>query len=452
METFTENLETLQQVQAVIADWRQRGVKYVRFELPDMHGTSRSKIIPIEHAARYAQKGLNMYGGTCTLDTASEVVSGTLYNEEIFYADQLLTPDPATAAIIPWDRTQGRFICSTRFYDGCLLGAAPRNLLGLVLDKFGELGYEAMIGLEYEFYLLTLEREPLFGGFHIFNSIRNSTLSPVILEIMDLMPQMGVDMITANCEYAPSQFELNFGPGKGMEGADNAFTFKNGVKEIARRSDLIATFMTKPFAESAASGSHCHLSLLDRESGENAMFEPDDPDGMSDVLRSVVAGQLKHARALTALMAPTLNCYKRFVPHHFAPSNISWGLEDRSAMVRVKGGTDSSKHIENRLPTAVSNPYLVAAGALAAGYLGLTQKLELPEPSVGCCAEDDAGKWEPLPKTLDEALDALESDTEMRAILGEEFVTVYTAIKRHELGRFASHITDWERDEYLEVH
>lgn len=450
MDSYADSNEAMQRVQEIVDGWRGQGVKYVRFELPDLHGTSRSKIIPLDHVIKYAAKGLNMYGGTCTLDSASEVVSGTLYNEEINYADQLLTPDLSTAAVIPWEPTQARFICTTRFYDGCLLGAAPRNLLRMVLDKFGELGYDAMIGLEYEFYLLTIDGQPLFDGLHIFNSIRNATYSPVIIDIMEAMPKIGVDMITANCEYAPSQFELNFGPGRGMAGADKAFTFKNGVKEMARRNNLLATFMTKPFADSAASGSHCHVSLVDRQTGENAMFDPSDPEGMSDVLRYFVAGQLKHARAMMAVMAPTLNCYKRFVPHHFAPSNISWGLEDRTAMIRIKGGKDSSKHIENRLPTAVSNPYLVAAATLAAGYAGLVDKELPPAPSAGV-AEDDPS-LAPLPKTLEESLQALESDTVMREILGEEFVRVYTTVKRHELSRFAAYVTDWERAEYMEVH
>lgn len=450
MDSFNDRSEAMKRVNEIVEEWRAEHVKYVRFELPDMHGTSRSKIIPLDQVERYASKGLNMYGGTCTLDTASEVVGGTLYNEEINYADQLLTPDLSTAAVIPWEPTQGRFICSTRFYDGCLLSAAPRNLLGLVLDKFGELGYDAMIGLEYEFYLLTPDGDPLFGGLHIFNTIRNATFTPVIMDIMEAMPKIGVDMITANCEYAPSQFELNFGPGRGMAGADKAFTFKNGVKEMARRAGLNATFMTKPFADSAASGSHCHVSLVDRGTDLNAMYDPDDPEGMSDVLRYFVAGQLKHAPAMTALMAPTPNCYKRFVPHHFAPSNISWGVEDRTAMIRVKGGKDASKHIENRLPTAISNPYLVAAAALAAGYAGLVNKDLPPVPGPGV-AEDDASLT-PLPRTLEESLAALESDSVMRDILGDEFVTVFTTIKKYELERFRAHVTDWERDEYLEVH
>lgn len=450
MEYAIDPQEHERRIREVVAGWQDQGVKYVRFELPDMHGTSRSKLIPLDQAVKYATKGVNMYGGTVTLDTASEVVGGTKYNEEINYADQLLIPDPSTGAIVPWEPTQARFICYTRFYDGTFLDAAPRNVLKSVLDKFSELGYDAMIGLEYEFYLLNQEREPYFGGLHIFNTIRNATYTPLILEIMDEMPKIGVDMITANCEYAPSQFELNFGPGRGMDGADKAFTFKNGVKEMATRADMLATFMTKPYAESAASGSHVHVSLLDQGTGENAMFDPAAPDGASDVLKYFVAGQLKHAKAMMALMAPTPNCYKRFVPHHFAPSNISWGIEDRTAMVRVKGGIDASKHVENRLPTAISNPYLVAAAALAAGYSGLVSKELPPTPSAGPSEEDPS--LELLPSTLAEALAALENDSLMRDILGDEFIEVYTAIKRHEIARFAAHVTDWERDEYMEVH
>jgi glutamine synthetase len=158
---------------------------------------------------------------------------------------------------------------------------------------------------------------------------------------------------------------------------------------------------------------------------------------------------LKHANAAMALMAPTPNCYHRFVPHHFAPSNISWGLEDRSAMIRAKNSRDSRTHLENRLPTALSNSYLSIAAVVAAGTLGL-QEAAMPPDVVQGLAEEHSG-FEPLPTTLDAALDALERDEAFSSMLGDEFVQVFTAIKRSELARLKAHVTDWERDEYLEM-
>ena len=438
----------------LVRGWKHQGVTHVQFELPDMHGVSRSKIIPIGHAEDYAAKGLNMYGGTVTLDTASSVVPGTLYNEEVNYADQLLRPDLETALIVPWLENTARLICNGEWEDGTPHRAAPRWLLGRLLEKADEMGFEVKVGLEYEFYLFRPEpggTDPYFGGLHIFNTLRNR-YEPVIDRVLDEMPRAGIDIITANCEYAPSQFEINFAPAVGMAAADSGFTFKNGVKTIAHQMGYNATFMTKPLPDDAANGCHIHISLADRRTGENSFLDQDDPDGLSQTARMFIQGMLDHTPASMALLAPTINCYSRFVPHHFAPSNISWGPQDRSAAVRAKNSRDDNTHLENRLGTGLANPYLAVAGVLATGLLGLErgEPAATPDPAEG--PVEDAEGYARLPATLEESLAALETDREFAEMLGEEFVTVYTVMRRHELGRFRAHITDWERGEYLEVY
>jgi len=312
------------------------------------------------------------------------------------------------------------------------------------------MGFEPLMGFEYEFYLLDAEaREPLFTGYHIFNTVRNAWV-PTIGRILELMPQVGVDIITSNCEYAGSQWEINFAPGEGLAGPDQAFTFKNGVKEIAKQDGYLATFMTKPFADSAGSGCHTHISLVHADGGRNAFGDPDDPDGITDVCRSFIAGQLRYARAIDALIAPTVNCHRRRRTHTFSPTNISWGFEDRSALIRVKGGRPEATHTENRGPTALSNPYLVGAALLSAGLAGIEQGLKPPEPSRGTPAEEDTS-LEPLPTSLAEAMAELEGEPATKDFFGEEFLKAYTAMRRHELGRFADWVSDWERQEYLEL-
>ena len=437
-------------VAEVLADWQERGIRNVRFELPDMHGTSRSKLVPIEHAEGYARDGLNMYGGTVVLDSRSDVVPGTLYNEEIAYADQRLRPDASTAAVVPWLEATGRMICDTFWDDGRPLEAAPRHVFRRVLDRCHELGYEPTIGTEPEFYLLDREtRQPLFSGYHIFNTVRN-TWVPLVERIVHDMRAFGVDIITANCEYAGSQWEIVYGPAAGMAGPDQAFTFKNGVKELAHLEGLIATFMSKPFAGAAGSGAHNHIGLLQLDGGENAMADPDDEYGLSTVGRQFIAGQLRHARSIYALLAPTVNCLKRRRTHTFSPTNVSWGLEDRSAFVRVKGGSVASKHVENRAPTGLANPYLATAALLGAGLLGIAEELEL-EPPARPPAEEDGSK-PPLPTTPDESLRLLEKDEQIVELLGPEFVQAYTVMRRYELQRYADHVSDWELEEYLELY
>ncbi len=441
----------MESVGKVLEGWRKDGIAFVRFELPDMHGISRSKTIPIAHAADYAERGLNMYGGVSVLDSRSDVVPGTLYHEEVGYGDQLLFPDPESAAVIPWADRTARFICDARWYDGRPLTATPRHVFRNAVERAREMGFEPLMGSEFEFYLLTADtHEPLFDGYQIFNTVRNDFV-PTIRRIVEEMPRVGVDVITANCEYAGSQWEINFAPGRGLHGPDNAFTFKNGVKEIAKQDGYLATFMSKPFATSAGSGCHTHLSLLHADSGENAFADEGDPNGMNDTARSFIAGLLMYARAIDAVIAPTVNCLRRRRRHTFSPTNVSWGYEDRSALVRVKGGSPASKHIEYRAPSALSNPYLVGAALIQAGLRGIEDKLTAPEPSEpGVPAEEDE-TLEKLPTDLSGSLDALEAEPATRDFLGGEFIAAYTTMRRYELSRLADHVSDWERTEYLEL-
>ena len=459
-----EEVRKVSEFDHIFEGWESQGIKRVRFELPDLHGTSRTKIVPIGAVRGYARNGLNMYGGTAVLDTRSDVVPGSLYNEEVGYGDQLLFPDPTTAAIVPWAPQTARLICDARWYDGKTLEATPRAVYRRVLEKAHSMGYEPMTGCEFEFYLLDGEtHERLFEGYHIFNVVRNEWV-PTINNIVDLMPGIGIDIITANCEYAGSQWEINFTPGRGLDGPDKAFTFKNGVKQIAYQEGYLATFMTKPWAGHSGNGCHIHMSLVDKESGQNVMADVSHDQGLSEVGLQFVAGMLTHANAIDALLAPTVNCRRRRRVHTFSPTNISWGLEDRSALLRVKAGGPDATRIETRSPSALMNPYLASAAILAAGLDGIEKGLEPQPPSrKGEPAEEDES-LEKLPFTIGEALDHFEASAATTEFFGQEFKDALLAVRRYELDRFAAEENDdpesqkadevsaWETNEYLELY
>ncbi|SMF19217.1 glutamine synthetase [Tistlia consotensis] len=433
-----------------VARLRHDGIEFLRFELPDLHGSSRSKLVPIDAVEGYARKGLNFYGGVLGLDSAANVISGTGLNEEISYADSKLFPDFSTLRRVPWKPNTAKVICDVHYIDGSPIKASPRWILAQLVAQAGDLGYDVMMSHEFEFYLLDRDtREPLFEGVHIFNSTRNSWI-PALDTLLAHLQGVGVDLITHNCEYAGSQFEINYGPALGVAAADKAFTFKNTVKEVAHHEGYLATFMSKPWSGRAGCGCHFHISLIDRKTGRNAFLDRNDKDGLSPVARQFAAGILKHAPALTALIAPTPNCYHRLKPHTFAPSNVSWGIEDRSALVRSKATGDEGTHHEMRGASGLANPYLSAAGTLAAGLLGLQGKLKLGPQSKGP-SEDDP-RHPKLPSRLDLSLAALEADKAFGAMLGADFLKLFTAVKGAELQRFWDHVTDWERAEYMELY
>jgi glutamine synthetase len=203
--------------------------------------------------------------------------------------------------------------------------------------------------------------------------------------------------------------------------------------------------MAKPFNDEGGSGFHLHVSLVDSD-GANVFGDEAGTQGLSPRGRAAVAGVLAHAPALAALLNPTINSYKRFGPDTLAPWLIDWGLDNRSAMVRIPPERGAASRMEVRLGDATANPYLAAAAVGAAAYLGVRDGLEPPEPLEGYGY--DPSKAQILPQRLSAALDALEADTALHDVLGEHFVTSFLAYKRNEVERFERHVTDWEFREY----
>src|SRR5574341_378632 len=222
------------------------GVEFVRFEKRDTHGISRSKTIPVSHVRDFAEDGLNFLLGQLGFDVQAGVAPGTGYLEELGFPDSRIRPDLSTYRVLPWADKTARLLCEPYY-------AVGRQLL----NKLENMGYHLFSGFEYEFYVVNREtRQPPFTGIQIFATLRNNFDESLVHQILRGMSAIGVDIITSNAEYGPGQMEINFAPSMGIEAADNAFTFKNGVKEIAQRNDYMASFMTKPYADQSANGCH----------------------------------------------------------------------------------------------------------------------------------------------------------------------------------------------------
>lgn len=447
---------SLDDVEAVA---RKAGVRFLRVELPDLHGIARVKMVPIKRLRAIAENGLNFPLPPLALDVQCEAVQGTGYLEERGYPDVTLVPDLSTFVVLPHAEGTASVIADPRHaVSGETVVAASRIVARRVFDEAAALGFDVLSGFEYEFYLLDQATlEPATASVRQFATFADADRA-LLFEIADALDALGIEVTTFNLEYGPSQFELNFAPSLGLRAADQAYTFKNAVKEIAARSGRLASFMTKPSITRSANGLHHNQSLW--VDGRNAFLDQASPDGLSAVGRHFVAGQLHHAAALLALAAPTINCAKRFRPHSFAPFEADWGFANRTVAVRIKDAGRQSLHIENRLGAGAANPYLVAAASLAAGLDGIRRSLTPPAPRG---AGDETTRFTPLPTTLEAALLALEADEVLVAALGAEFVHVFTTVKRHETAKarraipdfdaasFHDRVDPWERKELAPV-
>jgi len=429
----------------------EAGVERVRVHFTDLLGVSRNKVVPISTLDECAEDGINFCISAFCVDHAGEVIDGTGLGAEVDFRDAQVVPDLETLTIVPWERATAVAIGDVMF-GGEELPASPRQLLKRAVAELDKRGLRAVAGHELEFFLL----RPKGAGYEQYAKTPGLvyTMSPgvdpegVLREMEDAVGAMGLPVIASNQEYFGSQWEINLRYDDALKAADDAHLFKLAVKEIAAKHGLVATFMGKPVQELGTSGYHLHLSLWNEE-GDNAFADPDGPDGLSAICRQFLAGQLEHARGMTAIMAPTINAYKRFLAQAFGPWNVTWGHDNRTVYARVPRERGKATRIENRAGDGTANAYLASAAALFAGLDGLDRELDPGEGVSGVAYELEDRPL--MPFSLGEALDALEADPFFVESLGPQFVQAFLAMKRSEVARFASAVTDWELNEYANV-
>jgi glutamine synthetase len=435
-------------VSGIVEDLRARGVDVIRVSYSDMIGTDRGRDVLIDELATAMGHGLAFCRAIYHTSPRGDVVpvQGGL---ESGLPDIKARPDLATLTDLPWEPGAAWVLADAYAEDGEPAGEGPRHVARQVSAKLAELGLQAVIGPELEFFICepddSCDRgwkryadEP--GNVYVVG--RKGDPKGILLTMLRYLRDAKLQVTAANHEFSGGQFEINLNHSELVDAADRAFRMKSGVQEIARHEGMLATFMAKPFNDEGGSGFHLHLSLVD-ESGSNVFGTDDD---LSDVGRSAIAGVLAHAPALAAVLNPTINSYKRFGPDTLAPWLIDWGMDNRSAMIRIPPELGQSSRMEVRLGDATANPYLAMAAVSAAVYLGVRDKLVPPAPLEGYGYDPTSAPM--LPQSLPEALDALEADTELREVLGDYFVTSFLTYKRNEVERFSRHITDWEFLEY----
>jgi glutamine synthetase len=444
---------------------KEGNIRFVQLQFTDIIGAVKSVTIPLHQLEGSVEHG--------TWFDGSSVEGFTRIAE----SDQYLKPDMDTFAEIPWQPGHGalgggplgsrgtaRVICDVYTPKGEPFAGDPRFVLKRQLERAAKLGYRWNTGPELEFFLFRRtadgDIQPLPHDQAGYFDFSTDLAQEVRQDMVNALEAFGIRVEAAHHEVAPGQHEIDFEYADGLRTADNAVTFKFTLKAIAQLHGLYATFMPKPIFGINGSGMHTHQSLYSLAEERNAFADAENQYGLSELARSYMAGILTHARGMIAVLAPLVNSYKRLVPGYEAPTYLTWGRTNRSALIRVPkaspGRSIEATRIEVRCPDPSSNTYLAFAAMLAAGLDGVEKGLTLDEPVEESLYAMDADRIKErgireLPGTLGEAIDELERDDVIRDALGEHVLSRFVEAKRQEWDEYRTQVSTWEVERYLDA-
>ena len=436
----------------IIKHAQEENVRFLRLMFTDIMGTIKNVEVPISQLKKVLDNKM-MFDGSS--------IEGFVRIEE---SDMYLYPDLSTWLIFPWENQHGkvaRLICDIYNPDGTPFAGDPRGNLKRILKSMNDLGFTSFnLGPEPEFFLFKLDEEGEIttdlndkGGYFDFSpmDLGENCRRDIVLEL----EKMGFEVEASHHETAPGQHEIDFKYADVIEACDNIQTFKLVVKTIARKHGLHATFMAKPLYGIAGSGMHCNMSLF--KGKENAFFDEEGDRQLSKTAYQFMAGLLDHARAFTAVCNPTVNSYKRLVPGFEAPVYVAWSGHNRSPLIRIPDARGLSTRLELRSVDPTANPYLAMAVLLEAGLDGIRRELT-PPPAVDrniyvmTEEEREAAQIYDLPSTIHNAIKALRKDPVMIDALGQHIYGNFNEAKRMEWAAYRQTVSEWEREQYLELY
>lgn len=430
-------------------------VKFISLQFSDVTGAVKSVDMPVSRLEGALEDGVWFDGSS---------VEGFARIQE---SDMLLRLDPDTYAVLPWtpvESRRARIFCDIYTPHGDPFEGDPRGALKRLLAKLAERGWVYNVGPEPEFFLFkgtnghNVHPVPHDTGSY-FDFSADDEAVRVRTALMEALDSMGLEVEVGHHEVALGQHEIDFQFANALKTADNVLTLKYTIKAIAAQHGLTASFMPKPVFGINGNGMHCHQSLFDG-TGNNLFFDAQDELHLSKLAYSFIAGQLAHARALAAIVAPTVNSYKRLVPGYEAPVYIGWAQINRSALIRIPRyteGRDKAMRAELRFPDPSSNPYLAFTAILAAALDGIERKLEPPKAlnNVNLYHLDQKERRKlgvkELPGSLAEALTELEKDEVIKSALGGVMYEAFARAKWEEWDEYRMRVSDYEIERYLEV-
>jgi glutamine synthetase len=432
----------------IFQHWLQeREIEDVEAFVPEMAGSARGKVVPAE---KFGAGPMKMPDGIF-----SQTISGDYIEDpnNVEDRDMILTPDPATLRPVPWatDPAASVFLdCYRR--DGTPVSTSPRGVLRSVLGKYEACGWVPVVAPEVEFYLLSAHSDPnaeaeppegrlgwTEGAKQPFSIDTMNDFDPFINDLYAYCELQGIHIDTLSQEMGPAQFEINFLHGNAIELADQVFLFKRTVREVAIEHEMHATFLAKPMAKEAGSALHIHQSVTDPNG--NNVFSSGDGQA-SDLFHGFLAGLQTYMPDAMLIFAPYVNSYRRFLNPASSPVNLAWAVDNRTVGLRVPDSSPANRRIENRVGGSDVNPYLVIAATLACGFLGMQEGLQPTAPIEGSAYGSEFG----LQRHIYSAIEAMRASGAMRGMLGDEFVTLYCALKENEYAAFQEIITPWERE------
>ena len=437
----------------VLRTIEERGVKFIRLWFTDVVGTLKMVAVAPAEVEGAFQEGVGIDGSSIEGFTRA------------FEADVLAHPDPTTFQILPWrgevDPT-ARMFCDIMTPDGEPAAADPRNVLKRALAGAADLGFTFYTHPEIEFYLLKSSEYGKKGPQPVdkagyFDNVPGGTAHDFRRRAVRMLEDLGISVEFSHHEAGPGQNEIDLRYADALTTADNIMTFRTVIKEVAIEQGVYATFMPKPLAGHPGSGMHTHLSLF--EGDTNAFFDQGQKYQLSKVGRCFVAGLLRHAPEISAVTNQFVNSYKRLWGGHEAPSYVTWGHNNRSALVRVplyKPGKGQSARVEYRAMDSATNPYLAFSLLLAAGLKGIRDDYELPPEAEDTVWELTPGErralgYEPLPASLDRALALLEDSELVAETLGEQVFNYVLLNKRRDWEHYRAQVTPYELQSNLEI-
>ncbi len=439
----------------------QHGITKIKVGGFDIDGVLRGKYINRDKFLSAAEQGLgfcDVIFGWDSSDALYDNVKVTGWHTG--YPDALARIDLSTFRLIPWEPGTAFFLLDFCDNAGKPLAVSPRQVLKCIIAQAEKIGFQPILAAEYEFFFFKEDShtirekyyknmKPLSPGMFGYSVLRTGTFSELAHAIIDAMRAFDVELEGFHTETGPGVYETAIKSDGALKAADKAALLKTGLKQIAAKNGLVATFMAKWNQNLPGSSGHLHESLWDKELKVNVFYDSGAPEKMSKVMRHFIAGQLKLMPEMTAIVCPTVNSYKRLVPGVWAPTNATWGIDNRTAALRaVLGPSAKSTRVEYRLAGADINPYLAAAASLASGLYGIENKLELPPPCPANAYETNAPA---LPRSLEEATAMLKQSRVARELLGEEFVDHYIRTREWEVRQHQRAVTDWELERYFEI-